>query len=401
MNSLFNSSIFEPTAKEKMDKVMNIDHIREQIFGDFDDETLEICRQVCEDWKFWVEELQRKLIVKYMLDFGDKEHDNEDEDLVPSNVVPDIEEMEWGTVKDVIPGWCEAVKKLVEKSNLEDLKEVKDSLKKIEQELGLWRFLGDPLHLAAEFGHVQLMQLLLYTKKDVNDAVLFFPYEDGNVHSLYMCRAYASNGYTAFMAACYHGQLESVKFMIKSSKQFGIDLNAITPDDGEGKTGFLFACEKGHTEVVKVILESSKEYDIDINETDVCGSTGFELAWMYGQIEVVKLLFENHLKYDIPFQDWWFPSIQWEINIFTDETEMRKLKAIIKEAQKKKHREMKEKDANRLKKAQIQLFKVQIPWITDETKIEMKEKAQRKKQQKMEETDANRSKKARYNLRSK
>jgi len=401
MNSLFNSSIFEPTAKEKMDKVMNIDHIREQIFGDFDDETLEICRQVCEDWKFWVEELQRKLIVKYMLDFGDKEHDNEDEDLVPSNVVPDIEEMEWGTVKDVIPGWCEAVKKLVEKSNLEDLKEVKDSLKKIEQELGLWRFLGDPLHLAAEFGHVQLMQLLLYTKKDVNDAVLFFPYEDGNVHSLYMCRAYASNGYTAFMAACYHGQLESVKFMIKSSKQFGIDLNAITPDDGEGKTGFLFACEKGHTEVVKVILESSKEYDIDINETDVFGQTGFELAWYYGRIEVVKLMFENQIKYGI--EDWLrtsrFPS-----NIYINHetiAQMKKLQAIIEEAQKKKRREKEETDANRLKKAQIELFKVQIPWITDETKIEMKEKAQRKKQQKMEEIDANRSKKARYNLRSK
>merc|ERR1712062_968251 len=173
------------------------------------------------------------------------------------------------------------------------------------------------------------------------------------------------------------------------------------PDDGEGYTAFMAACYHGQLESVKLILESSKEYDIDINETDVFGQTGFELAWYYGRIEVVKLMFENQIKYGI--EDWLrtsrFPS-----NIYINHetiAQMKKLQAIIEEAQKKKHREKEETDANRLKKAQIELFKVQIPWITDETKIEMKEKAQRKKQQKMEETDANRSKKARYNLRSK
>ena len=348
-------------AKENMEKVMSIEHIREQIFGDFDHETLETCRQVCEDWKFWIDETKLGPM-KYMLEFGDKKHEDEDDHLVGTFIhTSDIDDR---MVKDVIPGWCKAVKKFAKISSLEDLKEVKESLKIVKQELGIWRFLGGPFNLAAEFGHVKLLKFLLYTDFDIYEQGQFWIHPDDGVRDVGDTRFIC---YTPFMAACDHGQTRVVKFMIDSSKKFDFDINAI--GGLYPKTGFMIACEKGHTEVVKMILESSKQYGIDINETgdNVCDAyehdwTGFEHAWKYGRIEVVKLLFENHLKYDIPLQDWWFPSFEtgsWGSHITNKiRAEMKKMKAIIKAAQRKKKHEMEETDASRSKKAKYEIITI-------------------------------------------
>ena len=52
--------------------------IREHIFGYFDHETLDVCREVFtkkfgEDWDVW---LERFASIQYMLEFGDKNIEN-------------------------------------------------------------------------------------------------------------------------------------------------------------------------------------------------------------------------------------------------------------------------------------------------------------------------------------
>ena len=359
MNSF--TSGFESNAKKKMDKVLRIDHISEEMFQNLimrPNETLEFCRQVCEDWKFWIDET-KLLPIKYMLDFGDKKHEDEDDDLVPESVYTD--DIKFGTVKENIPGWCGAVKKFAKISSLEDLEEVKESLKIVKQDIGIWRFLGGPFHLAAEFGHLKLMQFLLYTDYDVNWKGQYWTDGEGVVRDLGDDHNNLDHN-TAFMYACEYGQSEIVQFMINFSKQYGIDINEFN-DERSDATGFSLACEKGHAEVVKVILESSKQCGIDICAADINlersggGWNGFDAAWYNGHMEVVKLIFENHEKYDIPLQKcsfYKFPTVERHVPK-ENKAEMKKMIAII-EAHKKKHQRMDETDADRSKKAKYEVI---------------------------------------------
>ena len=78
-------------------------HIREQIFGHFDCKTLEICQEVFakrygEDWDSW---LERLILIQHIFEFGDTN----------------------------VPGWNKAVKKFVKLASLNDLNEVKGSIK--------------------------------------------------------------------------------------------------------------------------------------------------------------------------------------------------------------------------------------------------------------------------------
>ena len=71
--------------------------IREQIFGHFDQKTLEICREVFanrfgEDWDSW---LERLILVQRILDFGNKFKMKDEKQ----------------TCRDVVSGWDKAVKK--------------------------------------------------------------------------------------------------------------------------------------------------------------------------------------------------------------------------------------------------------------------------------------------------
>ena len=87
--------------------------IREQIFGYFNYETLEICHEVFakrfgEDWDLW---LERLILVQQILEFGDTPIRRR------------------RTLKDILPGWNKAVKKFVKKASLIDLNDVKGSMK--------------------------------------------------------------------------------------------------------------------------------------------------------------------------------------------------------------------------------------------------------------------------------
>ena len=100
-----------------MDYVLNNEgliHIREQIFGYFDFQTITDCRKVFkkrygEDWDSWSKIFS---LIQYFLQLGNL-FINVDDDVI---------------VKDVIPKWCKAVKKFGNMASLEDLKEVNGSL---------------------------------------------------------------------------------------------------------------------------------------------------------------------------------------------------------------------------------------------------------------------------------
>ena len=88
--------------------------IREQIFGHFDQKTLEICREVFanrfgEDWDSW---LERLILVQRILEFGNKFKMKDEKQ----------------TFTDFVSGWDKAVKKFGKMASLKDLNEVNGSL---------------------------------------------------------------------------------------------------------------------------------------------------------------------------------------------------------------------------------------------------------------------------------
>ena len=196
--------------------------IREQIFRHFDRKTLENCREVFgtrygEDWDLWLEKL---ILVQSILEFSDKND----------------------KYKDFIPEWDKAVKKYGKTASIEDLDEVKESLKKF----WYWLDLENLLCYAAEEGHVKLMELLLYTD---------FTENDGN---------------WAFVTACENGHTEIVNLMMNASKEHGIDLNA--SDDLAG-TGLMYAIRRGHPEIAKQMIENRSKYGINIQQETNDGRT--------------------------------------------------------------------------------------------------------------------------------
>ena len=196
--------------------------IRDQIFGYFDHETLEVCCEVFakrfgEDWNAW---LKRLASIQYMVEFGNKM-------------------VEGKAVKDFIPGWYKGVKKFGNMASLKDLNEVICSMKE------LLKFFGEdydhhPVYLIVRIGHVKLMELLFHTDFDMNQ----------------------SEYYNPFFAACSYYHTDLVNLMINSSKDFGIDLNA-RKDNGE--TGFMIARRYGCTEIVTLMVNASQEFDINID----------------------------------------------------------------------------------------------------------------------------------------
>ena len=157
--------------------------IREQIFGQFDLKTLKNCREVFaqkfgEEWDLW---LERLIMIQCIVEFGDNE------------VKPYYA---YGTPKnlsDSIPGWDKAAKKFGKTASLDDLNEVKGSLKGIF-EFGRERW---PFDYTIVEGHVKLMKLLFLTDLNINDE--------------------HHNGFTPFTEACLVGQTEIVNLMVTSS----------------------------------------------------------------------------------------------------------------------------------------------------------------------------------------
>merc|ERR1711860_411920 len=233
---------------KKMDKIMDIPHIRDQIFDQLNHETVLICRQVCQ---FWNESLAKMSFVKLLQEFGDRYVLRRNE-----------------KVSTIVAGWKEAAKMFVAQASLEELQEVKDSLLRLLSRNGKCCY--DPVHEAAKIGAVKLMEFILRTSFDMN--------------------AKNNRGWTAWHAACYNGQTETAQLLIKYSKDFGIDLNA---KNIYGLTALHFACGNGQTKTVQMILKNWKEFGIDIKAQDNQGNTALDfIRYRQGEIwnQIKKML---------------------------------------------------------------------------------------------------------------
>jgi ankyrin repeat protein len=95
---------------------------------------------------------------------------------------------------------------------------------------------------------------------------------------------------TMFLGACYHGNLEQVKFFL-TYPNLKKHVNIHADDD----LAFYHACSEGRLEVVKYLL-SSKELKENVNihtENDI----GFRAACACQQLEVVKyFIFDCDIK---------------------------------------------------------------------------------------------------------
>ena len=228
-----------------------LSHVREQIFGHLDPDTLENCYEVCverfgEDWDFawWTTfQAKRSALIQYIFEF-------------------DID----------IPGWNKGVEKFCKKASLNDLIEIKGSIMAILKEKV--KSNDHPVQLTIMHDHVKLMELLLFTD--------FEFYEHGY--------------YAPLIVACQEGSTKIVELIFKISKKFAVDLNTRTP---KGRTGFTWACSKGHKEIVHLMVNASKEFSIDLNAANENGITGFMLACHQGHTEIVNLLINASKEFSI------------------------------------------------------------------------------------------------------
>ena len=183
-----------------------------------------------------------------------------------------------GKVSTIIPGWKKAVKKYAIKASIDDLQEVKNSLRRLLLRMsGRVYCLGHPVHQAVRINAVKLMKIIFNTSFDMN--------------------VRTGNGQPLLHWACIFGQTEMVRMLISSSKEKGFDLNA---RNSYSETAFHVACDRGKTKIVQVMLKNWREFGIDIwdNKTALdlikhrCGKPYVQIKKMledeYSQIDVTE-----------------------------------------------------------------------------------------------------------------
>merc|ERR1712062_568161 len=242
---------------KKMDKLMdnaNLWHLRDQIFEDLSHEDVLNCRRVC---KYWNESLRRMSDVKFIQEFGERDVEYTNKKL-----------------STIIPGWKIAAQKYGIQASMDDLEEVKDSIKNLAE--GKGKCVQYPVHEAAKNGDVKLMEFILKTSFDMNAKDCW--------------------GWTAWHLACKYGRTETTQVIIKNSKDFGIDLNA---KHKWGSTAWHLACRVGETETVQLIIQNSKNFGIDLNAKDDFGRTALHWACINGLTETVQMILKNWKEFGI------------------------------------------------------------------------------------------------------
>jgi len=121
-----------------------------------------------------------------------------------------------------------------------------------------------PLWIASEYGHIEVVELLLEAGSDVN-------------------AARRTDGVTSLMISSQKGHIEVVKLILEA----GGDVNTTERD---GRTSLWSASTAGHTDVVKLLLKSGALVNA-ARKTN--GATPLFMASLRGHNEIVKLLLES------------------------------------------------------------------------------------------------------------
>lgn len=85
-------------------------------------------------------------------------------------------------------------------------------------------------------------------------------------------------GFSALTLACYRGNTEVVKLLLKKKADVNISSSMGSP--------LMAATYKGHLEIVKLLLSKN----VNVDEVDQNGTTSLMFATMFKNIELVKLL---------------------------------------------------------------------------------------------------------------
>ena len=129
----------------------------------------------------------------------------------------------------------------------------------------------NPLFVASQVGHADIVSLLLHKSGDVVD----------------VNQGTTDDGSTALITACEFGHIRVVSHLLDTI----VDVNQATTDNG--RTPLYMACQNGHTEVVALLLEKRRGR-IDVNQalTDK-GVTPLFIASQDGRADIVALLLDK------------------------------------------------------------------------------------------------------------
>ncbi|SCV34431.1 uncharacterized protein FFB14_04898 [Fusarium fujikuroi] len=163
----------------------------------------------------------------------------------------------------------------------------------------VWK-LNPAMHIAAEFGRLETVALLIHKGADVNaeekdhnvlctaviaghlDVVALLAQEGADLEAQ---RPWASN---ALQLACRSGRLDIMELLIKQGAEVNPQSSLLVDEGADVNTGLGMACINGQLDIVMFLLEKGAEIDVRTE-----GDTGLQLASEYGHLDIVEYLLEK------------------------------------------------------------------------------------------------------------
>ena len=151
-----------------------------------------------------------------------------------------------------------------------------------------------PLSLASQYGHIDIVKLLLLRGAEVNssnsyNASALIAACEGGHHDIVACLLDAGADInvvqgklgTALRAACHHGHIAVIKLLL--TRGANIDLT-----DRQKSTALMAACKANKSEVVAILLE----HKADIFLVDLGGHNALNISCAAGATEATELLLQ-------------------------------------------------------------------------------------------------------------
>lgn len=165
----------------------------------------------------------------------------------------------------------------------------------------------EPIHLAAEFGHVEICRFLLENVKEKNPKADWgetpYRFAAKNYHFDVCCLLMKHLDYderknpdihfhheTLFHAAAKKGHLELCQLMIEKNYQENPSVYS------SGETPLHLAAANGHFEICKVIVGKLVSRIGDVNPKNKNGKTPLHYAAKRGDVSICKLIVDNSKK---------------------------------------------------------------------------------------------------------